>query len=229
MPSVQYFNQSAPFWDFVASFEDQAFGDRKAEEKGGEKGEEKVDESGGEKSAPTDEQTRTQRGRGHCRGGPCGPGRRGRAFRGPCGPPPFAMHPFAQFFASQMNREGDDSEPKDFQPPVDIFSTESSYHIHVSIPGAKKEDVGLNWDADKSELSIAGVVYRPGDEDFLKTLAMGERKVGVFDRKVRLGNERHPAEVDSDGITAKLEDGVLRVEVPKVEKEYVDVKKVDIE
>jgi HSP20 family protein len=101
--------------------------------------------------------------------------------------------------------------------------------VHVSLPGAKKEDVGVNWDAEKSELSIAGVIYRPGDEDFLKSLALDERKVGAFERKVRLGSRANPAQVDTDMITAKLEDGILRVEVPKLDKDYVEIKKVDIE
>lgn len=86
----------------------------------------------------------------------------------------------------------------------------------------------MNWDADKSELSIAGVIYRPGDEELLKTLALDERKVGVFERKVRLGSRANPANVDSDGIAAKMEDGVLLVTIPKTE-EFVDVRKVDIE
>lgn len=141
------------------------------------------------------------------------------------------LNPFVQFLQSQLDAttRSAESDSNDFRPPVDVFSTPSAYHIHVSLPGARKEDVGLNYDADKSELSIAGVIYRPGDEEFLKTVAMGERKVGVFDRKVKLGNERHPAEVDIEGITAKLEDGVLKIEVPRMEKDFVNVKKVDIE
>jgi HSP20 family protein len=100
--------------------------------------------------------------------------------------------------------------------------------VHVSLAGAKKEDVGVNWDADKSELSVAGVVYRPADEETLKTLALDEREVGVFERKVRLGSRANPASVDADGITAKMTDGVLIIRVPKAE-EFVEVKKVDVE
>ncbi|KAF2442699.1 HSP20-like chaperone, partial [Karstenula rhodostoma CBS 690.94] len=117
-----------------------------------------------------------------------------------------------------------------FSPEADIFDTPSAFVVHVSLPGAKKEDVGVNWDAEKSELSIAGVIYRPGDEEFIKTLAMDERKVGPFERKVRLGTRANPAAIDADGITAKLEDGVLRVEVPKMgDSDFVQVRKVDIE
>lgn len=35
--------------------------------------------------------------------------------------------------------------------------------------------------------------------------------------------------MDAEGITAKLEDGVLRVEVRKEEEGFVEVRKVDVE
>ena len=153
-------------------------------------------------------------------GGPFGLG------GGPFNPLNFAANLF-DADPNTSSRTTKDNE--DFTPDADIFSTPSAYVIHISLPGAKKEDVGVNWDAEKSELSIAGVVYRPGDEEFLKTLEMGERKVGPFERKVRLGTRASPAVVDVEGITAKLEDGVLRVEVPKLEEGFVEVRKVDVE
>lgn len=134
-----------------------------------------------------------------------------------------------QFTDNHLTNKKDAAEPEDHIPEADIFDTETAFIVHVSLPGAKKEDVGVNWDAEKSELSIAGVIYRPGDEEFLKTLAMDERKVGAFDRKVRLGTRASPAHIDADTITAKLEDGVLRVEVPKLDSGYVEIRKVDIE
>jgi len=125
---------------------------------------------------------------------------------------------------------GSDEDGKDFTPAIDTFNTPSAWVLHIALPGAKKEDVGVNWDADKHVLNVAGVVYRGGDEEFLKTLANGERSVGVFERSVKLGGEKAGEdEVDSDNITAKMEDGVLVVTVPKVEKEWTEVKKVDIE
>ena len=141
---------------------------------------------------------------------------------------------FISQFAPDMGPENKDASSnsnnsKDFAPEADVFDTEDAYIVHVSLPGAKKEDVGVNWNADRSELSVAGVIYRPGDEDFLKTLALDERKVGVFDRKVRLGSRAIPAQVDADSIGAKIEDGILIVTIPKLDREYVEVKKVDIE
>jgi HSP20 family protein len=153
---------------------------------------------------------------------------------------PAGQHPWAQWLrqyaeqAGVAQRSGEALVPEDgensFVPPVDVFSTETAYILHIALPGAKKEDVGVNFDSDKGLLNVAGIVYRQGDEEFLKTMSQGERKVGVFDRSVKLppgGEEKE--EVDADAITAKLEDGVLVVTVPKVEKEWTEVKKVDIE
>jgi len=130
------------------------------------------------------------------------------------------------FGAQAPNEEGGDG---DWSPESDVFDTPSAFVIHISLPGANKEDIGVTWDPERSELQISGVVHRPGDEEFLKTLAMEERKVGAFERKVRLGTRAHPAQVDVDGISAKLENGILVVEVPKMLEEFVEVKKVDIE
>ena len=114
-------------------------------------------------------------------------------------------------------------------PPVDIFSTEKAFVLHVSLPGALKEDIGVNWDGEK--LNIAGVVYRPGNEEFLQTMTSSERKVGMFERSIKLppvGSDEKD-DIDGLGITAKMENGILIVTVPKTEKEWTAVHKVDIE
>jgi HSP20 family protein len=165
--------------------------------------------------------------------GPPGPS----PFGGPGGAPfdmsglmnAFANHPIAQALRSYVGAQQDEDD-QSFTPPVDIFSTPSTYVLHVALPGAKKEDVGVNWDAEKNELNVAGVVYRQGDEEFLKTLTNKERKVGMFERNVHLPlPEEEKEEIDGDNISARMEDGVLIVTVPKVEKEWTEVKKVDIE
>jgi len=118
---------------------------------------------------------------------------------------------------------------EDWAPEADVFDTQTSYVVHVSLPGARKEDIGVTWEPERSEIIIAGVVHRPGDEEFLKTIAMDERRVGAFERKILLGTRASPAHVDVDGIGAKLENGILIVEVPKMIGDFVEVKKIDIE
>ena len=315
MPNVRYYNQTAPFWDWVANFEGQGLnhpafgnGNRNTEandstdnnpwnqwpfqpfqHRGGRHGHRGFQQSPpGPPPAPeenehddppistpleepeagpstgrvprpphfSDEDThqhphhghgphphhgRGRRGRCGGRGGPWG-GRNHFNPSGLAGGPPAFMQDLAAMFNESLfggndnnNNNGDNDDDvaaaksEDFKPEADVFDTEDSYVIHISLPGAKKEDVGVNWDAEKSEISVAGVIYRPGDEEFLKSLALNERKVGAFERMIRLGSRANPAHVDVEGITAKLEDGVLRVTVPKMNGEFVDVKKVDVE
>lgn len=61
----------------------------------------------------------------------------------------------ADLFVSQVNGFHRESLPRewnsnvgntDFSPAVDLFDTPTSYAIHVSLPGAKKEDIGVNYD-----------------------------------------------------------------------------------
>ena len=117
-----------------------------------------------------------------------------------------------------------------------MFDTPQTFVIHVPLPGAKKEDIELNWDPKAVEISITGVINRPGSEDLVKTIALDERTVGAFERtvgaferKVRLGSRVNPPKVEGDSISAKLEDGVLIIEVPKTEPDDVEVKKVEVE
>lgn len=147
-----------------------------------------------------------------------------------------STHPFVQNLQAQAQAQaqsqghaGDDAADT-FSPPLDLFETPAAYVLHLALPGAKKPDVGVDWNPDAGELRVAGVVHRPGDEAFLSTLVEGERRVGVFERKIILPpRAADKEEIDGDAITAKMEDGVLIVTVPKIEKEWTEIRKVDIE
>ncbi|EXJ66591.1 uncharacterized protein A1O5_10261 [Cladophialophora psammophila CBS 110553] len=115
------------------------------------------------------------------------------------------------------------SSETDFEPRTDIFDTSAAYTVHLSLPGAKKSDVGVDWDGEHSALRVAGVVHRPGvDEEMMSRLVVDGRKreTGVFEKTIRLGTSKAPASVDVEGITAKMVDGVLIIRVPKVEKTF---------
>lgn len=176
------------------------------------------------------------RGRGpHTRGG-----RGGRGKRAHCGPAGFdsdSLVPgfdFLRGLAEQFGIPLNDQRPEnaDFVPPADVFDTPTQYVVHVSLSGAKKNDLSIDYDADESVLRLAGVVYRPGmTEDLHEALVMEERtrEVGVFEREVRLGTREAPAVVSVDDISARLEEGVLVVTLPKVIRQPEPKKKVVVE
>lgn len=185
----------------------------------------------------------------HHRGPPPPPGAGAFDFRGLMAA--LASHPAAQHVREYIERmqqgnttnnndnramtpgSSDDEDGMDtsFSPPLDLFELPDRWVLHLAVPGAKKEDVGVNWDGDRSTLGVSGVVYRPGDEQFLQGLVSGERSVGLFSREVRLPptEKETKEEVNADGIEAKMEEGVLVITVPKVEKDWTEVKRVEIQ
>lgn len=154
----------------------------------------------------------------------------------------FANHPWARVLRDYVDQaaaavprppnEHDEDSEDTFTPPVDVFNTEKAYVLHFALPGASKEDVGVHWDPERSSLTVAGVVYRPGDEELVRSLVTSERSVGMFERRIELppaGSDKKD-EVDGLGITAKMENGILVVTVPKMERDsWTEIHKVDVE
>ncbi|KJK64262.1 hypothetical protein P875_00138358 [Aspergillus parasiticus SU-1] len=100
-----------------------------------------------------------------------------------------------------------------------VFVTTAQTVIHASLPGAQKSDLSVGYDASRSLLRIAGIVHRPGvDEEMYQALLVGERgrHLGVFEREVPLSHS-----VVVAGIQARLEDGLLKVVLPRAEGEEV--------
>lgn len=122
-----------------------------------------------------------------------------------------------------------------FTPPIDIFNTPTAFVLHAALPGANKSDIDVTWNSQRRTLRIAGVAHRPGDEAFLQTLtSVQERTIGFFEREVPLppagvANGDQDVEVDGSRMTAKMEQGLLIVTVPKVGKEWKEEWSVVVE
>lgn len=98
-----------------------------------------------------------------------------------------AGHEHQQEGVSAINNV-DGHDANTFSPPVDIYDdTEArAWIVHVAVPGARREDISVSFDARRGELNVAGVVTRPGDERFIASLVQAERRVGFFERVVRI-------------------------------------------
>jgi HSP20 family protein len=103
------------------------------------------------------------------------------------------MRHFAAMAGMDMNhmmghwpRHG--NEEIDFIPRADLFDTANEFVVHVSLPGAKKSDLSVEYDASHSTLRLRGVVHRPGmTEEMNRAFIFDERafETGVFERKIR--------------------------------------------
>lgn len=101
------------------------------------------------------------------------------------------------------DREG--GLPGTWAPSVDVIETEDAYLLFVELPGVRKEDIQLN--VRDRRLELTGRRQPLGENrNFLRM----ERSYGPFRRAFDLG-----VPVDTEGITADFEAGILRIHVPK--------------
>ena len=96
-----------------------------------------------------------------------------------------------------------------FTPAVDIFETDKSITLLADMPGVTSEK--LNIDLRENTLTLEGDVESPEgpEEDAL----FREYPIGKYLRQFTLSEV-----IDQAKIEASLKDGVLRLNLPKVEK-----------
>lgn len=92
-------------------------------------------------------------------------------------------------------------------PAINIYNQEHDVLIVALLPGLKKENLEVSY--------LEGAIRLKGDyptpeETEDKVLLRSERQSGSFDKSVRI-----PFDIDADNITAHLQDGVLRLVLPK--------------
>jgi HSP20 family protein len=96
-------------------------------------------------------------------------------------------------------------EPTGWTPLVDIEETDASFIVEAELPGVNGDDIDVELDGN--ELTIHGEVK---ERERTGVLRRSTRRTGEFDYRVVL-----PSDVDSEQVEAWLEDGVLRLEIPK--------------
>lgn len=96
-----------------------------------------------------------------------------------------------------------------YSPAVDIFENDNSITVLADMPGVKAQD--LKIDLRESVLTLTGRVTSP--ESPKESDVLREFQTGTFFRQFTLSET-----IDQGKIDAKLTDGVLRLELPKVER-----------
>jgi len=92
---------------------------------------------------------------------------------------------------------------------LDVKELEKEYQVEVDLPGVKKEEIELK--TTEKVLSIS-VNREESTEEENKYYIHRERRTSSMSRSIRL------AEANLNDIKAKLEEGVLTITVPKLEK-----------
>jgi len=92
-------------------------------------------------------------------------------------------------------------------PPVNVWESESAYHLDFEVPGVSPQSVEITVDA--RTLTIQGKRSEHPREEGVRALR-SERPFGEFKRSFELG-----ADVDAATVKANYKNGVLFVEIPK--------------
>ena len=101
---------------------------------------------------------------------------------------------------------------------LDVAETEDSFLVKASIPGIKPEDLEITL--TDNVLTIKGEIEETSELEEAQW-HMRERRFGSFQRSITL-----PTPVDANAIEATYEDGVLSLNVPKVEE--VKPKRIEV-
>jgi HSP20 family protein len=90
---------------------------------------------------------------------------------------------------------------------VDLLERDDEYEVTVDLPGFEPDDVDV--DVTEQMLQVAAE-YEETEEDAEDNYLTRERRAESIRRSVRL-----PTAIDPDGATARMQNGVLTVTLPK--------------
>lgn len=109
----------------------------------------------------------------------------------------------------QETREEVTRAGRTYAPNVDIYETKEGLWLWADMPGVDEQSINIQL--DKGVLTIEGQVDLKEYED--TTPLYTEYNVGNYLRRFTLSND-----VDSDRIVARVQHGVLALEIPKAER-----------
>jgi HSP20 family protein len=96
-------------------------------------------------------------------------------------------------------------------PALNVWQDDDKFFVESELPGVSLDDLELTIQGN--QLTIEGQRRKPELEDKNVSWHRQERGFGTFKRVLEL-----PEEVKPDGVTAKLNDGVLLIELLKREE-----------
>ncbi|QJB55697.1 Hsp20/alpha crystallin family protein [Pseudodesulfovibrio sp. zrk46] len=104
-----------------------------------------------------------------------------------------------------------------YRPATDILEREDGFYIFMDLPGVKRENMSI--DLQEGELVVTGrTSLAPSEDEHFVEMQFGDCE---YVRSIAISDI-----VDRERIKANLDNGVLELHLPKVEK--VQPKKIEI-
>ena len=104
-----------------------------------------------------------------------------------------------------------------WRPRFEVLNTETTYCIRAELPGMSKKDINIELENNVLTLSGERKWNETDDNNY------SEFSYGKFLRSFDL-----PEDVKENNIKASMKDGILAIQVPRLEKVKPEVKKIAI-
>ncbi|KAJ3125412.1 Heat shock 70 kDa protein 1A [Nowakowskiella sp. JEL0407] len=105
-----------------------------------------------------------------------------------------------------------------WRPSTDVYETDDELVIHVDLPGVPKSEIKL--ESEEGQIVVHGNHKAPIEA---ATSRVRERQIGSFRKVVKI-----PEEMDTSKTTAKYENGLLEITVPKRDNVSSSRRKIEI-
>lgn len=119
-----------------------------------------------------------------------------------------ALEPMEDLFRGFMRPWRSELTARVPQIKLDLSETENSFVIKADVPGVRKEDIDVRIDGN--QVTIGAEVKKESDEKKDGRVIRSERQYGYASRAFTLS-----CAVDESKAEAKMQDGVLRLTLPK--------------
>lgn len=113
---------------------------------------------------------------------------------------------FDEFF----NNAREESDVSFSKPDFNVYETEKEFIVEAAVPGLEKKD--FNIEVDNNVLNISAEIEKKNEEADKKYYYRGFC-YGSFKKSYSL-----PEDVKSDDISAKYENGILKINIPKAKE-----------
>lgn len=111
---------------------------------------------------------------------------------------------FRDFFAA---RAGSDK-----MPAIDVHEEESRYRVKADLPGVAKDDIKVTL--ENGVLTISAETHSEETQEKEGRVIRRERHEGRYSRSFSVGSN-----IDPNTISAKFDNGVLTLDLPKLQKQ----------
>jgi HSP20 family protein len=107
-------------------------------------------------------------------------------------------------------KDQDELPQADWSLALDVVENEDAYVIKASVPGVHPDDIEVTY--NKGMLTIRGQVKDESERE-QGQYHLRERRFGTFTRSINL-----PSAIKAEAISAEYKDGILTLQLPKMEE-----------